>query len=359
MTLDAHQAPVFYSEEGYDKINDFLSSNSPSIIFILVDSNTRELCLTRLLQKLESSCVTEVIEMEEGEKNKNIETCTGIWKALSELGADRKSLVINLGGGVVTDLGGFIASTFKRGIAYINIPTTLLSMVDASVGGKTGVDLDNLKNQIGVISQPEMVVIDTTYLSTLPAIEMRSGLAEIIKHGLIASRDYWNKSTELNKLTLEDLEGLIAESVEIKTAVVTKDPTEENLRKTLNFGHTFGHAIESYFLDHPNKKPLLHGEAVAAGMIIAAYLSKKICSFPEKDLKEITEKLLDTYSTVDIVAEDYDAILNLMKFDKKNSHGKIKFVLLEKIGKPVIDCEVPRQLQIEALDYYYNLKNHK
>jgi 3-dehydroquinate synthase len=359
MTLDAHQAPVFYSEEGYDKINDFLSSNSPSIIFILVDSNTRELCLTRLLQKLETSCVTEVIEMEEGEKNKNIETCTGIWKALSELGADRKSLVINLGGGVVTDLGGFIASTFKRGIAYINIPTTLLSMVDASVGGKTGVDLDNLKNQIGVISQPEMVVIDTTYLSTLPAIEMRSGLAEILKHGLIASRDYWNKATELNKLTLEDLEGLIAESVEIKTAVVTKDPTEENLRKTLNFGHTFGHAIESYFLDHPNKKPLLHGEAVAAGMIIAAYLSNKICSFPEKDLEEITEKLLDTFSIVDIVAEDYDTILDLMKFDKKNSHGKIKFVLLEKIGKPVIDHEVPRQLQIEALDYYYNLKNRK
>jgi 3-dehydroquinate synthase len=208
MTLDVHQAPVFYSEEGYAKINSLLSSNSPSLIFILVDSNTRELCLTRLLQKLETTCVIEVIEMEEGERNKNIETCTGIWKALSELGADRNSLVINLGGGVVTDLGGFVASTFKRGISYINIPTTLLSMVDASVGGKTGVDLDNLKNQVGVISQPEMVIIDTAYLETLSPIEMRSGLAEILKHGLIASRDYWKKATHLNELTLEDLEGL-------------------------------------------------------------------------------------------------------------------------------------------------------
>ena len=359
MTLDAHQAPVFYSEEGYAKINDFLSSHSPSIVFILVDSNTRDLCLTLLLQKLETSCVIEVIEMEEGEKNKNIETCTGIWKALSELGADRKALIINLGGGVVTDLGGFIASTFKRGIAYINIPTTLLSMVDASVGGKTGVDLDNLKNQIGVISQPEMVVIDTSYLATLPSVEMRSGLAEILKHGLIASRDYWNKATQLNKLTQEDLEDLIAESVDIKTAVVTKDPREENLRKTLNFGHTFGHAIESFYLDHPHKKPLLHGEAVAAGMIIAAYLSNKLYSFSREDLAEVTEKLLETYSTIDISKEDYEPILEFMKFDKKNSHGKIKFVLLKKIGEPVIDCEVPRELQIDALNYYYNFKKRK
>lgn len=356
MTSDAQQAPVFYSDQGYARINDFLSLNSPSIIFILVDGNTRELCLTRLLQKMETNCVTEVIEMEEGERNKNIETCTGIWKALSELGADRKALLINLGGGVVTDLGGFIASTFKRGIAYINIPTTLLSMVDASVGGKTGIDLDNLKNQIGVISQPEMVIIDTDFLATLPAVEMRSGLAEILKHGLIASRDYWNKARQLNKLTLEDLEGLIAESVDIKTAVVKKDPREENLRKTLNFGHTFGHAIESFYLDHLHKKALLHGEAVAAGMIIAAYLSYKLTSLPQEDLNEITENLLSTYSRIDIDRKDYEPIMELMKFDKKNSHGKIKFVLLERIGKPVIDCEVPQPLQIEALEYYNKLK---
>lgn len=359
MTLDAQQAPVFYSEEGYAQLNGFLSSNSPSIIFILVDSNTRELCLTRLLQKVESTCVTEVIEMEEGEKNKNIETCTGIWKALSELGADRKALLINLGGGVVTDLGGFVASTFKRGIAYINIPTTLLSMVDASVGGKTGVDLDNLKNQIGVISQPEMVIIDTIFLETLPAIEMRSGLAEILKHGLIASRDYWNKANDLGQLTLDDLESLIAESVDIKTTIVKKDPREENLRKTLNYGHTFGHAIESFYLDHPHKSHLLHGEAVAAGMIIAAYISNHLTSLPQQDLEEITGNLLKTYPVINIDREDYEPIMELMKFDKKNSHGKIKFVLLEKIGKSVIDWEVPKQLQVEALEYYINLKKEE
>ncbi|MCM4160294.1 3-dehydroquinate synthase [Antarcticibacterium flavum] len=356
MTLDAQLAPVFYSEDGYAQLNNFLSSKSPSIIFILVDSNTRELCLTRLLQKLETTCVTEVIEMEEGEQNKNIETCTGIWEALSELGADRKALLINLGGGVVTDLGGFVASTFKRGIDYINIPTTLLSMVDASVGGKTGVDLGNLKNQIGVISQPEMVIINTTFLETLPAVEMRSGLAEILKHGLIASRDYWHKANDLGKLTLDDLESIIAESVEIKTTIVKKDPREENLRKTLNFGHTFGHAIESFYLDHPHKKRLLHGEAVAAGMIIAAYISNHLTSLPQEDLEEITNNLLNSYPVSNMEREDYEPIMELMKFDKKNSHGKIKFVLLEKIGKAVIDCEVPQQLQTEALEYYNNLK---
>src|SRR5690606_37429720 len=166
--------------------------------------------------------------------------------------------------------------------------TTLLAMVDASVGGKTGVDLENLKNQIGVITQPEMVIIDTAYLETLAPAEMRSGLAEILKHGLIASGEYWKKSINLKELTTEDLQELVEESVKIKTEIVTRDPREENLRKTLNFGHTFGHAIESYFLDHNEKERLLHGEAVAAGMIIATFLSTKLIGFPEKDLTEIT-----------------------------------------------------------------------
>ena len=237
----------------------------------------------------------EIIEIEDGEINKNFETCSGVWNALSELGADRKSLLINLGGGVVTDLGGFVASTFKRGIRYINVPTTLLSMVDASVGGKTGVDLGNLKNQIGVINQPEMVLIISSFLKTLPKDEMRSGLAEILKHGLISSEEYWNKANALSELTLEDLDDLIEESVEIKKEVVTQDPFEKNIRKTLNYGHTLGHAIESYCLTSKSREKLLHGEAVAIGMILATYISKELEGFPENKLQDITHKILDIF----------------------------------------------------------------
>lgn len=354
--MNAEQAPVFYAGEAYEKLNVFIKKKDPSIIFILVDSNTKECCLPFLLPILETQRSIEVIEMEAGEENKNIDTCSTIWNVLSELEADRKSLLINLGGGVVTDLGGFVASTFKRGISYINIPTTLLSMVDASVGGKTGVDLGNLKNQVGVISQPEMVLIDTQYLKTLSSSEMRSGLAEILKHGLIADKTYWRKATKLQELTEEDLDDLIAESVEIKSTVVKQDPKENSLRKTLNFGHTFGHAIESHFLTHPEKKPILHGEAVAAGIIIAAYLSHELTGLSETDLADIKHNILEIYSKVDIEKEDFEKILQLMKYDKKNSHGRINFVLLEEIGKPLIDCEVPADLQVKALTYYYNLK---
>lgn len=357
MGTEAIQAPVFYSEEAYEKLNSFLKRSTPSSVFIIVDSNTRDLCLPSLLSSLETDSRIEVIEMDAGEEYKNIETCSGFWKVLSELDADRKSLIINLGGGVVTDLGGFVASTFKRGINYINMPTTLLAMVDASVGGKTGVDLDNLKNQIGVITQPEMVLIDIHFLSTLPPAEMRSGLAEILKHGLISSRSYWNKATRLQELTIDDLDGLIRESVNIKNEVVTIDPREENLRKTLNFGHTFGHAIESYFLTHPEKTRLLHGEAVAAGMIIACYLSYRITNFPEHDLKEISEILFDLFPSIELEENDFGPIIDLLKYDKKNSHGNIYFVLLKNIGECEIGCRVPENLLTEGLRYYMNFKN--
>jgi 3-dehydroquinate synthase len=357
MAIDAFQAPVFYSEKAYENLNRFLKETEFSSVFIFVDTNTQNLCLPSFLQKLETSLTIEVIEMEPGEENKHIETCSGVWNVLSELGADRKSLIINLGGGVVTDLGGFVASTFKRGIAYINVPTTLLSMVDASVGGKTGVDLGNLKNQVGVITEPEMVVIDTAFLETLAAAEMRSGLAEIFKHGLISNRAYWNKATNLKELTLDDLDGLIAESVHIKKQIVQQDPRENGLRKTLNFGHTFGHAIESYFLTHPHKAKLLHGEAVAAGMIIASYLSNKLTKLPDPEFEEIKEKLLEVYPPIELEVEDFEGIIDLLKFDKKNSHGKINFVLLRKIGEPVFDCSVPMELLQESLQLYKNLKS--
>lgn len=352
MAVLARQAPIFYAENAYTELSKYISGSKPSMIFILVDSNTHNNCLNLFLQQLETDVSIEVIEMEAGEEHKNIETCSGIWATLSELGADRKSLMINLGGGVVTDLGGFVASTFKRGISYVNVPTSLLAMVDASVGGKCGVDLGNLKNQIGVINQPEMVLIDSNYLTSLPANEMRSGLAEILKHGLIASESYWEKATNLEALNLEDLDDLITESIEIKSRIVKEDPTEQNLRKTLNYGHTLGHAIESYFLTNPNKTTLLHGEAIAAGMIMATYLSHNICDFPSEKLENISKKLNEIFPRINLLPEDYDIILDLLKFDKKNSHGNINFVLLKGIGEAEIDVIVPNELLVEAMDYY-------
>ncbi|TVZ28502.1 3-dehydroquinate synthase [Gillisia sp. Hel_I_86] len=355
MIVLASQAPIFYTGNGYTKLSNYLSSSKPSLIFVLVDTNTHNNCLNTFLQQLETDVTIEIIEMDAGEEHKNIETCSGIWETLSELGADRKSLMINLGGGVITDLGGFVASTFKRGIAYINVPTSLLAMVDASVGGKCGVDLGNLKNQIGVINQSEMVLIDPNYLITLPANEMRSGLAEILKHGLIASEEYWEKATNLEALALEDLDSLIMESIEIKSRIVKEDPTEKNIRKTLNYGHTLGHAIESYFLTNPNKTTLLHGEAIAAGMIMATYLSHKICGFSENNLKKVTKKINGLFPKINLVEEDYEKVLDLLKFDKKNSHGNINFVLLKDFGEAELDVIVPNNQLKQAMDYY--LKN--
>lgn len=344
--------PVLYAENGFAQLNDFLKNEDPSKVFILVDKNTHLNCLSRFLQKLENDIQTEVIEIEAGEEFKNLETCEGVWNVLSELEADRKSLLINLGGGVVTDLGGFVASTFKRGIKFINIPTTLLSMVDASVGGKTGVDLGNLKNQIGVIIQPEMVIIDSKFLETLSSQEMRSGLAEILKHGLIADEAYWEKVTRLAELDLSDLDDIIKTSVDIKARIVEKDPFEKNIRKTLNYGHTLGHAIESYCLTHPERTKLLHGEAIAAGMILETFISKEIQNFPEKKLQNITEVIKAMYGQESFSREDIIQIKDLMKFDKKNERGNINFVLLKDIGEPVTDVVVPDKLIDDAFNYY-------
>ncbi|MEY4462264.1 MAG: hypothetical protein RLY98_804, partial [Bacteroidota bacterium] len=262
-TIQANNYPVHFNEKGYEALNSHLKTTKYSNVFIITDSNTNEYCLHKFLPYLETDLTIEIIEFEAGEINKNIDTCIEVWKVLTDLGADRKSLVINLGGGVVTDLGGFVASTFKRGVDFINIPTTLLSMVDASVGGKTGVDLGNLKNQIGVINVPTMVLIDTQYLETVPQNELRSGLAEMLKHGLIFDKNYWEQFLDISTIDFSDLDLLIHRSVVIKNEIVMQDPTEKNIRKALNFGHTLGHAIESYFLENENKTTLLHGEAIA------------------------------------------------------------------------------------------------
>ena len=350
--IEANGYSVIFNKEGYEALNNQVSENNYSNIFIIVDSNTNAVCLPKLLPYIATELTIEIIEFESGEINKNIETCIQIWNVLTELGADRKSLIINLGGGVVTDLGGFVASTFKRGIDFINIPTTLLSMVDASVGGKTGVDLGSLKNQIGVINTPKMVVVDTSYLETLSQIEMRSGLAEILKHGLIFDKEYWKQFLDLSKIDYADFDKIIYDSIKIKNKIVMQDPNEKGIRKALNFGHTLGHAIESYFLEDENKKTLLHGEAIAIGMILESYISMQKNLITTDEYLEIKTTINSIYESVVIEESDMNPILQLLIHDKKNEYGAIKFVLLDGIGKFITNQEVENKLISAAfLDY--------
>ncbi|MCK0133758.1 3-dehydroquinate synthase [Arenibacter sp. S6351L] len=341
---------VHFNEKAYVALNNHLAKSNYSKIFILVDENTHNCCLPIFMSKIEGEYDFEIIEIEEGEINKNIATCTQVWEVLSELDADRKSAMINLGGGVVTDLGGFVASCFKRGIDFINVPTTLLSMVDASVGGKTGVDLGPLKNQVGVINQPQIVVVDTDFLNTLDQRQLNSGYAEMLKHGLITDAAYWEA---LKGLTgFDDLDEYILRSVAIKNEVVQQDPTEQHLRKILNYGHTLGHAVESYFLESKEHQLLLHGEAIAVGMILEGYLSYKLTGLSKSDLEDIKATFLGRYKKVDFEQKDIDTILTLLKFDKKNSHGNVNFVLLKRIGEPAIDIKVTPELLEESFAYY-------
>lgn len=341
---------VYFKEEAYQQLNTHLANANYSKVFILVDENTHNHCLPSFMSEIYGDYDFEIIEIEAGEINKNIHTCTQVWEVLSELDADRKSVVLNLGGGVVTDLGGFVASTFKRGIDFINIPTSLLAMVDASVGGKTGVDLGSLKNQVGVINQPIMVLILPNFLSSLSEREWRSGYAEMLKHGLISDSNYWEELKTMPEL--DKLISYIHTSVQIKNKVVLQDPTEQNLRKILNFGHTLGHAIESYYLQHNTASSLTHGEAIAIGMVLEGYLSHHICDLPLSAVEDIKTTMDTYYKKVNITPTAIDAILELLKFDKKNSHGTVKFVLLSEIGVAEIDKEVAPELFKEAFSYY-------
>ena len=351
-SIQANNYPIHFNEKAYEALNNHLKENKYSNIFIIVDSNTNEFCLPNFLPYLETDLTIEIIEFEAGEENKNIDTCVEIWNVLTELGADRKTLVINLGGGVVTDLGGFVSSTFKRGVDFIHIPTTLLSMVDASVGGKNGVDLGNLKNQIGVINVPIMVLIDTQYLETVPQNEMRSGLAEMLKHGLIYDKKYWEQFLDLKDIDFADFDQLIYRSVEIKNEIVTQDPTEKNIRKSLNFGHTLGHAIESYFLENKDKTTLLHGEAIAVGMILESYISLKKDLISNDEYFEIKSSLKTIYDDIIFDENDIKPILELLIHDKKNEYGAIKFALIEGIGKIKINQSVENELILNAFEDY-------
>ena len=344
--------PINFGEKGYELLSNFIEENYYSNIFIIVDDKTNEFCLPRFLPFLATEKTIEIIEIASGECEKNITTCVEIWNILTELGADRKSLLINLGGGVISDIGGFIASTFKRGIDFINIPTTLLAMVDASIGGKNGVDLGNLKNQIGVINVPKMVLIDSDYLETLPQTEMCSGLAEMLKHGLIFDKIYWNQFSDLKAIDFADFDALIYKSVAIKNEIVMQDPTENGIRKALNFGHTLGHAIESYFLENDTKKTLLHGEAIAIGMILESHISMQKNLISKAEYIEIKNNIKSVFEPVIFEKKDLQPILDLLIHDKKNEYGKIQFALLDGIGKIAINQHADNEMINAAFEDY-------
>ena len=322
-------------------------------LFVLVDETTERLCWT-LISLFLSLKKAQLIVIGTTDAHKNIETITHVWKSLSDGGATRHSCLINLGGGMVTDLGGFAASTFKRGIDFINIPTTLLSMVDASVGGKTGINFNGLKNEIGVFKEPNCVIISTKFLKTLDAENICSGYAEMLKHGLISQGKMWVELinfplSELPNLQyLSQLQRMVADSVRVKEQIVNADPKENGIRKALNFGHTFGHAFESWAL---KRRPILHGYAVAFGMVCELYLSVIKMNFPTEQMRQIVAFIKENYGTLGITCDDYDELIELMRHDKKNKADAINFTLLGGIGDVKINQTATEDEIKEAFDF--------
>jgi 3-dehydroquinate synthase len=328
----------------------FFAQNEYSHIAILVDEFTNKYCLP-IIQDLLPSNFTKVL-IKSGEHHKNLATCEQVWDRMTKANMDRHSLLVNLGGGVIGDLGGFCASTYKRGIDFIQIPTTLLAQVDASVGGKLGIDFHGLKNHIGVFQLPKAVLIDPIFIDTLSIQQKKSGFAEIIKHCLIRDEKEWSAIRQQSFEEL-DLSKLIAHSVAIKEAVVLEDPKEAGLRKILNFGHTLGHAIETYLLDK-GKRKILHGEAIAIGMIVEAFISHQRDLISLQELEEIESYLFENYGRVKLHPEEISKIIALTAQDKKNKGKEIRFSLLTGIGDCGYDIPVSASEMKKAIQYYLN-----
>jgi len=323
-------------------------------VFLLSDQTASGFCLPFIQTVLDEFSVKS-FAIQAGEENKNIQSVVQVWDFLSNQGADRKSLLINIGGGMLTDLGGFAASTFKRGMDFINIPTTLLAQVDASLGGKTGFNFNGLKNEIGVFNEPNTVLINTNFLKTIDHENFLSGYAEMLKHGLIKSRDHWNEllAFDLETINYEALQEIIAHSVAVKEWHVLNDLTEQNIRKALNFGHTIGHAFESYAMK--TGKPILHGHAVVYGMIAELFLSVKQCGLNLNELQQITDWLIARYGKFEIQESDFDALYQLMTHDKKNEGKRINFTLIHEIGEVEINVDCSKELIFESLEFYQSL----
>lgn len=320
-------------------------------LFILTDEHTHRLCLPQLQNIPAIQDATEIIIGAE-DVHKNLETLASVWQALSEQGATRHSLLINLGGGMVTDLGGFAAATFKRGIAYINIPTTLLSMVDASVGGKTGINFNGLKNEIGVFAPASSVLLETEFLRSLDAHNFFSGYAEMLKHGLISTPEHLAEllSFDTEQIDYAALKAMVGRSVQVKENIVEQDPKEHGIRKALNLGHTIGHAFESLAL--AENRPVLHGYAVAWGIVCELYLSHIKTGFPKEKMRQTIQFIKENYGAFAFNCKQYDRLYELMLHDKKNTAGIINFTLLKEVGDIYLNQTADKETIFEVLDFY-------
>lgn len=334
-----------------ENLNNAISGCPHDKLFILTDEHTQQLCLPTIAG---FDCMKNAVSIciKAGDTHKNVETLVQVWKELGDNGATRHSLMINLGGGMVTDLGGFAASTFKRGIKYINIPTTLLAMVDASVGGKTGINFNGLKNEIGVFSPAQSVLIDTEFLKTLDRYNLLSGYAEMLKHGLISTTAHWAELLRFNMdiIDYKALQALVAKSVAIKEDIVEQDPYEKGIRKALNVGHTAGHAIESLALE--TNHPVLHGYAVAWGIVCELYFSHQKTGFPKDKLRQTLQFIKEHYGVFAFDCKQYDRLYEFMTHDKKNSAGIINFTLLGEIGDIRINQSTTKEEILNMLDFY-------
>ena len=344
-------------------------------VFVLTDDTTHECCLPKVAALLAQYDAVP-ITIAHGDQHKTLAALGDVWTALQQGGSTRHSLLINLGGGMITDLGGFAAATFKRGINFINIPTTLLAMVDAAVGGKTGVNFGGLKNEIGAFADARFVIINTCFLDTLDAENLCSGYAEMLKHALISDERMWAEHVnfDLSQPDLAELQRMVAESIAVKERIVAEDPHEHGIRKALNFGHTIGHALEEFALQQaggavvstapnnqttggtaissaPEKRPLLHGYAVAFGLIGELYMSARKADFPTERLHQTARFIRENYAQTEFTCNDYPTLLNLMRHDKKNTSGVINFTLLHNIGDIRINQTATDEEICEALDF--------
>jgi len=345
---------IIYSRWPEQELLKWIEKYTPGKIFLATEETVDNLWVSKYDDFLKSNGIKKVV-IPAGENNKKIESVAKIWEFLSKNGGDRKSLLINIGGGMLTDLAGFAATTFKRGVDFLNVPTTLLSQVDASVGGKTGINFGGYKNEIGTFKEPVAVIINTDFLKTIDNENFISGFAEMIKHGLIFSPEHLAdlEKFDIENIDYQHLQKVIGDSVNVKTYFVSNDPTEQNIRKALNFGHTIGHAFESYAM--AQNRPIQHGYAVAYGMIAELYLSQKKCNFPIKEFENLTNWLLKLYGKFEISEKDFDSLLELMTHDKKNEAGRINFTLLSDIGKIEINQNCEREFIYESLVHCVNL----
>lgn len=356
ITIQTTTYNVNIGKESLRSLKDIVSNNANECrIFVLLDENIRKHCLQVFLEKTKIPLETlNLIEIESGEQNKSLDNCKYIWTKLTEGGADRKSILINLGGGVITDMGGFAAASFKRGIKFINIPTSLLAQVDAALGGKTGFNLDHLKNQIGLFQNPDSIFIDADFLNSLPKQHLISGFAEVIKYGLIYDKIFWERICKMNIEEVNDWYDWIIPSVKIKMNIVDQDPFEKNLRKVLNFGHTIAHAFET-LSSRRNNKPIYHGEAVAIGLVIESIISTKILGLNEQVSKDIFRLIYPEFNLPQFSNDDIPELINIMMHDKKNIDAQINFTLLKEIGDARIDkyckLQVIKSSLLEYLDY--------